>query len=335
MKNITMFVLSSSFIIVAVACDWEKQPEEGCDDCTDTDTDFDNDGVKDDADNCPADPNQDQADADGDGRGNVCDSTPFPPTQQCSVGATEQVSCGLNGRGTKTRTCATTGHWGQWGTCADPDECVDGSEQSKSCGTGNTGTQERTCSAGHWGQWGACHDATFTCDDGDICTEDWRNTVSGVCYNTPIPGCCVEDGDCGDGEECNNSSNRCEDQGSPECFTFTVKQNWRFQASVGGAGSLGWPEAIWMSCPDGAGSCHTLTICEGEVALFNVQQFVNQVGSDFVVGNDNGEDRCVTNADAHYNYAPADVFVGTTPEQHGCWLVCDLNRWTNFYCPEE
>jgi hypothetical protein len=42
-------------------------------------TDSDGDGVPDDEDNCPNDPNADQADADGDGLGDACDSNSYAP----------------------------------------------------------------------------------------------------------------------------------------------------------------------------------------------------------------------------------------------------------------
>jgi hypothetical protein len=42
--------------------------------------DTDNDGVPDDVDNCPFDPNPDQADVDGDGIGDACDSADWTPT---------------------------------------------------------------------------------------------------------------------------------------------------------------------------------------------------------------------------------------------------------------
>jgi len=50
--------------------------------------DSDGDGVGDDVDNCPADPNADQSDRDGDGVGDVCDNCPdvFNPGQEDSNG---------------------------------------------------------------------------------------------------------------------------------------------------------------------------------------------------------------------------------------------------------
>ena len=44
-------------------------------------TDFDQDGIEDDNDNCPVDPNADQRDSDGDGRGDVCDPDGRNPLQ--------------------------------------------------------------------------------------------------------------------------------------------------------------------------------------------------------------------------------------------------------------
>jgi len=49
------------------------------DPCADLGGDTDEDGVCDDLDNCPDDPNPDQVDADGDGVGNACDNCPDDP----------------------------------------------------------------------------------------------------------------------------------------------------------------------------------------------------------------------------------------------------------------
>ena len=47
--------------------------------------DTDGDGIPDDTDNCPADPNPDQSDTDGDGQGDVCDMTPNGDTDNDGV----------------------------------------------------------------------------------------------------------------------------------------------------------------------------------------------------------------------------------------------------------
>lgn len=52
--------------------------------------DSDNDGVPDESDNCPNDPNPDQADADGDGKGDVCD-TVDPPKNKTTIAFTGDV----------------------------------------------------------------------------------------------------------------------------------------------------------------------------------------------------------------------------------------------------
>jgi imidazolonepropionase-like amidohydrolase len=87
---------------------WEEQPDfdldglgDVCDPCPsnagdvcegpDPD-DSDNDGVDNDADNCPLDPNADQADADDDGKGDLCDDCPAanPGSQACPA-SLEQI----------------------------------------------------------------------------------------------------------------------------------------------------------------------------------------------------------------------------------------------------
>jgi hypothetical protein len=71
-----------------------RSADDGVGDACDTDDggdvpDADEDGVPDEADNCPSSANPGQADADDDGVGDVCDPTPRPvPTskEQCMNG---------------------------------------------------------------------------------------------------------------------------------------------------------------------------------------------------------------------------------------------------------
>ena len=75
----------------------------------------------------------------------------------CKNGITSTQACGINNRGTQTRTCAN-GQWGEFGACADPDQCRNGATQNQACGLNNNGTQTRTCVAGQYGNWSACND---------------------------------------------------------------------------------------------------------------------------------------------------------------------------------
>jgi hypothetical protein len=87
---------------------WEEQPDfdldglgDVCDPCPSNEgdvcegpdpSDSDGDGVSNDQDNCPLDPNADQADADDDGKGDACDDCPAanPGTQGCPA-TVEQI----------------------------------------------------------------------------------------------------------------------------------------------------------------------------------------------------------------------------------------------------
>jgi hypothetical protein len=87
---------------------WEEQPDSDldglgdvCDPCPSNEGDVcegpdpddsDSDGVPNDADNCPLDPNADQADADDDGKGDACDDCPTanPGNQGCPA-TVEQI----------------------------------------------------------------------------------------------------------------------------------------------------------------------------------------------------------------------------------------------------
>jgi len=78
-------------------------------------------------------------------------------TDDCVDGDEEEQACGLNNRGTSSRTC-TLGHWGEWGPCADPDECADGDEQAEACGVNGRGERLQACEGGSWSGWGDCVD---------------------------------------------------------------------------------------------------------------------------------------------------------------------------------
>jgi alpha-tubulin suppressor-like RCC1 family protein len=62
---------------------------------------------------------------------------------------TQQVACGLNGRGSQPQVC-TDGAWTDSGACVDADECVDGTSDMQLCGDGAPGVEDRACVEGSW-----------------------------------------------------------------------------------------------------------------------------------------------------------------------------------------
>ncbi len=77
------------------------------------------------------------------------------PDAACTDGDTEQLACGLNGRGLQERACAE-GRWAPAGGCVDEDACVDGARDPIGCPDGSV--VARTCVDGQWGQAPACPD---------------------------------------------------------------------------------------------------------------------------------------------------------------------------------
>jgi hypothetical protein len=72
---------------------------------------------------------------------------------ECTVGATDEQSCG--DCGTKTRTCRSDCTWGSWSSCTGEGACSPGTTDSEGCG--NCGTRTRTCTSGcAWGTWSEC-----------------------------------------------------------------------------------------------------------------------------------------------------------------------------------
>lgn len=74
----------------------------------------------------------------------------------CLPGQDEARGCGLNGRGTQSRTCEGFQSWSDWTECDDPDVCVDGDIDTERCGPRLRGDQMRVCAEGRWGDWGEC-----------------------------------------------------------------------------------------------------------------------------------------------------------------------------------
>jgi hypothetical protein len=129
-------------------CPNDKNPEQ-----TDTDgdgkgnrcdADDDNDGVKDETDNCPLVKNGGQIDTDGDGRGDACDadsSTPPPPPSP---------ECGLAGQA-----CCSTG-----------DACP-GANGKAQCCSECSGSPEYTCQCEEsFKEGGMCKVCCVVCNDG-------------------------------------------------------------------------------------------------------------------------------------------------------------------------
>ncbi len=87
------------------------------------------------------------------------------PDEMCADGDTEEVACGLNGRGLTRRECDGA-RWGPFDECDDPDDCVDDAEEDDGCGLNGRGVSTRQCIDGEWFQPGGCDDPD-ECTDGD------------------------------------------------------------------------------------------------------------------------------------------------------------------------
>lgn len=80
----------------------------------------------------------------------------------CADDATRALACGRNGRGAALETCVK-GAWEPPDACADPDVCVDGTAIPLACGFNGRGAQTRSCAMGAW--------STSSCADPDACTD--------------------------------------------------------------------------------------------------------------------------------------------------------------------
>jgi hypothetical protein len=63
-------------------------------------------------------------------------------------------------------------------------------------------------SAGSYCMVGNCFTPITSCDDGDICTQDFNTGVS--CIHSPISGCCTSNAQCSSGNTCNLLNNQCQ-----------------------------------------------------------------------------------------------------------------------------
>lgn len=89
---------------------------------------------------------------------------------QCMDGATRNLQCGDNGRGTLVQRCSS-GRWTELSACQDPDVCVDSATRDRACGLNSAGTQPQLCEAGAWVDVG-------TCGDPDVCVNGDTRTVT-------------------------------------------------------------------------------------------------------------------------------------------------------------
>lgn len=190
---------------------------------------------------------------------------------------------------------------------------------------------------------GVCTDGvdSYTCE----CPDGYTGVDCEVDVDECDPNPCQNGGVCTDGV--NDYSCDCTDTGftgvdcetpvEKPCHQFVIKTGWQFQGVVGpDANGDNFPDGDWVSCPDGEDACQTLTWCQGELALFNVQQNDNMPGPDWVVANAQGNNPCTSDADAVVQYTlggEGGIFVGVTPADNmPCGVICDLNGYTNFIC---
>lgn len=125
-------------------------------------------------------------------------------TDECVEDATQTVACGRNGRGSLQQTC-TDGAWTDDGACTDPDQCTDGETRTVACGLNGNGTQEQPCVAGAW-------DTSAACSDADMCTDGASRTLScglndrGMLAQDCVAGAWQDDGSCVDPDECTDGA---------------------------------------------------------------------------------------------------------------------------------
>jgi hypothetical protein len=139
----------------------------------------------------------------------------------CSIGQTENGSCGNCNLGTQSRTCNASCQWNSWGACVGGGICSPGQVDTISCGEcsgsqsrtcnsscsygsysscacstqtqpqscGDCGTQTRTCSNStgcNWGPYGSCSCSTIqdsrTCDCGGHGTQTKTCSLSNSCF---------------------------------------------------------------------------------------------------------------------------------------------------------
>ena len=127
-------------------------------------------------------------------------------------GQTERMACGLNARGSSTRTCVG-GRWQPFGDCVDPDICVDDQIAEMVCGLRGNGVQHQTCVHGQWSTATPCDDPDRHCVDGTVeavtCGTNGRGTQTHTCVNGQFGGVTP----CNDPDVCVDGSRNIEDCG--------------------------------------------------------------------------------------------------------------------------
>ncbi len=138
--------------------------------------DSDGDGIVDEEDNCPFDPNPSQQDTDGDDDGDVCDNC--PNTYNRDQGDTDG-----DGVGNACDNCPTHANSGQ------PDSDGDGfGDACDNCSDQPNGPEGGTCIAGRMGI--PCT-SDSACDDGQtagVCAMDQEADACNTCPSDPDPG---------------------------------------------------------------------------------------------------------------------------------------------------
>jgi glycosylphosphatidylinositol phospholipase D len=184
--------------------------------------DSDNDGWNDEADNCPADFNQDQANGDADSLGDACDNCPVDTNE-------DQTNSDADSLGDACDNCPVDANEDQADNDSDtvgnacdncPDDPNPGQEDGDSNGVGDV--CEAVCGDGDVGGTEQCDDAgeSATCDEDCtfvVCGDMTTNTTANEdCDEGGETATCDDDCtivECGDGNSNETSGETCDDAG--------------------------------------------------------------------------------------------------------------------------
>lgn len=148
--------------------------------------------------------------------------------QECAVGTTQSRSCGLNNRGTQTRSCLTGGSWNpNWNACVDPDVCKDNAYVEPTPCNGGFGWEARTCVKGQYQLSGTCGSCSGTFVD--PCNE---NKTSQSCSSARYEGLACYGGFFDDAPRCRFTSPfafHCGDFHEPKYCTSTFNCSWTWK----------------------------------------------------------------------------------------------------------